>query len=81
MKVNGQVVTLAKISGALAIRWSRALPSLPSSCTVTKDHAGRYHISFVVEHQPKPAAATTKQVGVDLGLSHFAITSEGGQVR
>ena len=70
MKVNAQVVTLAKISGPLELRWSRSLPSHPTSCTVTKDKAGRYHISFVVEHKPAPAPVTTKQIGVEIGRAH-----------
>lgn len=39
---------LAKI-GELEVRWSRDLPSPPSSATVIKDRAGRYFVSFVVE--------------------------------
>src|SRR5439155_23792768 len=38
--------------GDVAVRWSRALPSAPSSVTVIKDAAGRYFASFVVETEP-----------------------------
>src|SRR5215467_12455307 len=34
--------------GDLPVRWSRPLPSKPSSVTVIKDAAGRYFASFVV---------------------------------
>ncbi|MEV0152088.1 transposase, partial [Nonomuraea sp. NPDC050733] len=43
---NGKLV-LPKI-GEVAVRWSRRLPSVPSSVTVIKDAAGRYFASFVV---------------------------------
>ncbi|TWI44615.1 putative transposase [Pseudomonas duriflava] len=36
---------LAKSSEPLNIRWSRALPSAPSTITVSKDAAGRYFVS------------------------------------
>src|SRR5580700_6932803 len=40
--------------GDVPVRWSRPLPSEPSSVTVVKDSAGRYFASFVIE--PKPGA-------------------------
>jgi putative transposase len=66
--------------GAVPVRWSRPLPSEPSSVTVTLDGAGRYHASFVVEvaEAPQPTAASV--VGVDLGLTTFAALSDGGKV-
>lgn len=78
MKVDGQVVKLGRIDGPLSIRWSRQLPTTPSSCTVTLDRAGRYHISFVVELEPIELEQLNQSIGIDLGLTHFAITS-GGQ--
>ncbi|EIM93308.1 IS605 family transposase OrfB, partial [Paraburkholderia hospita] len=38
---EGQL-TLAKMKEPLDIRWSRALPGVPSSVTVSRDPAGRY---------------------------------------
>ena len=43
---NGRL-SLPKV-GDVAVRWSRPLPAPPSSVTVTLDHSGRYHASFVV---------------------------------
>ena len=77
--IEGRHFKLAKI-GYLDIRWSRNLPSLPSSCTVTLDASGRYHVSFVCEVEPELLPATDKTVGVDLGLSHFAILSDGEKI-
>jgi putative transposase len=63
--------------GDVAVRWSRELPSQPSSVTVTVDAAGRYHASFVVEVPDQPLPATGAEVGIDLGLSTFAALSDG----
>ena len=38
--------------GDVPVRWSRELPSGPSSVTVIRDSAGRYFASFVVEAAP-----------------------------
>ena len=70
-------VTLGRITGPLDIRWSRELAAAPSSCTVSLDTAGRYHISFVVDVEPVLLEEINRTIGIDLGLTHFAITSDG----
>ena len=50
---TGGKLRLPKI-GDIAVRWSRDLPSAPSSVTVIKDAAGRYFASFVVEPPDDP---------------------------
>jgi IS605 OrfB family transposase len=72
---NGRL-RLPKV-GDLRVRWSRELPSSPSSVTITLDGAGRYYASFVVQIQEAPLPWTPAQVGIDLGLTHFATLSTG----
>ena len=50
---NGKL-RLPKI-GDVPVRWSRPLPSEPSSVTLVRDSAGRYFASFVIESQPGAA--------------------------
>jgi putative transposase len=66
--------------GDVAVRWSREPPSDPSSVTVTVDAAGRYHASFVVEAPDAPLPPVDREVGIDLGLTHFAVLSDGRKV-
>ncbi|WP_344052142.1 RNA-guided endonuclease TnpB family protein [Streptomyces thermoalcalitolerans] len=76
----GGKLRLPKI-GDVRVKWSRTLPSTPSSVTVVKDAAGRYFASFVVETGPeKPLPQTTPEVGIDLGLGHFAVLSDGTKI-
>ena len=79
-KMKDGQVWLAKMDAPLDVRWSRDLPSEPTSCTVTLDRAGRYHISFVVEVQTATLPRVDRAVGIDLGLTHFVTTSEGEKV-
>ncbi|NJC84855.1 transposase [Planosporangium mesophilum] len=76
--VNGRL-RLPKI-GDLDVRWSRQLPSAPSSVTVIKDAAGRYFASFVVQTSDEPLPERDAEVGIDLGLTHFAVLSDGTKV-
>jgi putative transposase len=66
--------------GDVPVRWSRRLPSVPSSVTVIMDAAGRYFASFVVEAGPVALPATERVVGIDLGLTHFAVLSDGRKI-
>ena len=75
---NGKL-RLPKI-GDVPVRWSRPLPSEPSSVTVIMDSAGRYFASFVIEATPAALPATGSTVGIDLGLSHFAVLSDGRKI-
>jgi putative transposase len=76
---NGRL-RLPKI-GDLDVRWSRDLPAVPSSVTVIKDAAGRYFASFVVQIlQDETLGEVEAEVGIDLGLAHFAVLSDGTKV-
>jgi putative transposase len=67
--------------GDVPVRWSRTLPGEPSSVTVVKDAAGRYFASFVVTTgQDETLPPVGSDVGIDLGLTHFAVLSDGTKV-
>ncbi|MCX4700118.1 RNA-guided endonuclease TnpB family protein [Streptomyces sp. NBC_01373] len=76
-------LNLPKI-GAVKVTWSRPLPARPSSVTVIKDAAGRYFASFVIDTDPAADAArmpdTDQSIGIDLGLTHFAVLSDGTKI-
>ena len=78
-KWDGQTLTLAKMQEPLQIVWSRPLPEKAklSSVTISKDTAGRYFVSFLVEEDIQPLHVTPKMVGLDLGLKSMVITSDG----
>ena len=77
---------LSKMPGLINIRWSRELPSAPSSCTVTKNCAGQYHVCFVCTEQIEPLPRVNGEdsdpafVGVDLGIESLAVLSTGEKV-
>jgi len=75
----GGKLRLPKI-GDVAVRWSRDLPAEPSSVTVIAGAAGRYFASFVVQAGGDPLPDTGKEAGIDLGLTHFAVLSDGRKV-
>ncbi|MFI7299467.1 RNA-guided endonuclease InsQ/TnpB family protein [Streptomyces sp. NPDC050121] len=76
-------LNLPKI-GAVKVKWSRPLPTAPSSVTVVKDAAGRFFASFVIDTDPAADATrmpdTDRTIGIDLGLTHFAVLSDGTKI-
>ena len=66
--------------GDVPVRWSRPLPSGPSSVTVIKDPAGRYLASFVIKAEPGILPEAEPVVGLDLGLTSFAVLSDGRKI-
>nr|WP_239542655.1 transposase [Micromonospora terminaliae] len=75
---NGRL-RLPKI-GDVTVRWSRSLPSDPSSVTIIRDAAGRHFASFVVQTGDELLPELDSEVGIDLGLTHFAVLSDGTKV-
>jgi len=75
-------IKLAKQSEPLDIRWSRPLPegATPSQVTVSKDVAGRYHISILVEEIITEHPPTDATLGVDAGITSLYTFSTGEKV-
>ncbi|WP_143134218.1 RNA-guided endonuclease InsQ/TnpB family protein, partial [Actinoplanes philippinensis] len=73
--LNNGRLRLPKI-GDLAVHWSRTLPSDPSSVAIVRDAAGRYFASFVVQVTDEALPPVESEIGIDLGLTHFAVMSD-----
>jgi putative transposase len=83
---RGGRVTLAKMDEPLAFVWS--WPDLdpatldPSTVTVSRDPAGRWFVTFHVDVPDlAPLPPVGAQVGIDLGLTDFAVLSTGDRIR
>ncbi|HEU4785675.1 MAG TPA: transposase [Ktedonobacterales bacterium] len=75
-------LTLAKLDTPLDIHWSRPLPdgAQPTTVTISRDTAGRYFVSFLVEVNIAPLPAVEAQVGIDLGLHDVVVFDSGEKV-
>ena len=71
---------IAKINTSIKVRWSKQLPSDPSSITITKDSAGRYFVSFVCEEEFVRLPENNHKIGLDLGLKNWLADSNAKTV-
>lgn len=70
---------VAKV-GPVRVRWSRELPSEPSSVTIIREPDEHYYASFVVDVTATPLPAVQREAGVDVGLTRLAtIAATDGQ--
>ena len=75
-------IRLAKMTDALDIRWSRPLPegAKPSSVTVSRDAAGRWHVSILVEAAVNTLAPLDSATGIDAGITSLLTLSTGEKI-
>jgi len=74
--LHGHRLYVAKV-GDVKVKWSRELPSEPSSVTVIREPDGRYYASFVVERSAEPLPPCGSEAGIDVGLASLAVLSDG----
>ncbi len=79
---DGKALTLAKMPDPLDIRWSRAIPkaAVVTTVTVSKGTAGRYFVSLLCDDAVKAKRKVAGKVGIDLGLTHFAVLSTAEKI-
>src|SRR5690242_344745 len=77
-----RTLTLAKMETPLHIHWSRPLPegATPTTITLSRDTAGRYFVSILLEEDIAPLPVTSGQVGIDLGLHDVVVLDSGEKV-
>lgn len=73
--VGEDAIRLSKIGGVKAIV-HRPLPGTAKTCTV-RVQAGKWFACIVCEAPGEPLPESTQQMGIDVGLQHFAATSDG----
>jgi putative transposase len=83
--MRGGVLRLAKTGGPLRFIWSWPQADLtalsPSMVIVSREADGRWYVTFAVDTQaPEPLPPAGRAVGVDLGITDFAVTSGGQKI-
>lgn len=83
---NNQKGTIAVLAGRflklpkmepVRIRLHRQPQGLIKSATISRSASGKYFVSLLCETEVKPKPTTGSVIGIDLGLTHFAIFSDG----
>jgi len=76
-KVDGKYVTIPKVKKPIKIKLSREIRGNIRSIKITKNRANQFYISILTDYEPTPMPTLKKEVGIDVGLKDFVITSDG----
>ena len=78
--ISGKYIKLPKV-GLVKVKKHRDFEGIIKSCTITKTPSEKYYVSILVdcEEQVKLIPVET-EIGIDLGIKEFAITSDGEMI-
>ncbi|MFD0694704.1 RNA-guided endonuclease InsQ/TnpB family protein [Paenibacillus sp. GCM10027628] len=76
--IEGKQLKLSKI-GDVHIRLHRQPQGTIKTCTIMVRN-GKYYACFSCEVESQHLPASEKQIGIDLGVSHLAVTSDGDRI-
>jgi putative transposase len=80
VKIEGDCLKFPKL-GLIYAKIHREVKGSLKTVTITKNTCGQYHASILFEDGIKKPQQSIEgnAIGIDLGLTHFAITSEGSK--
>jgi len=76
---NNNKIKLPKV-GWVKVKAHRQVKGLIKSATISKTATRKYFISILCEEEIVPLLRTDSNIGIDLGLKHFAILSTGEKI-
>ena len=77
--IDNKYIHLPKLKTLVRIKQHRQIPKdgTIKSTTISKNPSGKYYISIMVEQEINELPKNEFAIGIDLGLTDFAITSDG----
>lgn len=78
-KIKDGVISLAKI-GKINVIFDRRFKGTPKNITVSKNPSNQYFVSVLVDEIVELKRNTGRSIGIDLGLNHLIVLSDGTKV-
>lgn len=80
IRVSDRYIKLPKI-GLVRIKRHRSFDGKIKNATISRTKSGKYYVSVLVEQEDiKKLPESSYEIGIDLGLKEFAITSDGEMI-
>ena len=77
--VVGKELKLSKI-GSIRIKMHRPIEGDIKTCTIRRNPSGSWDVSISCEVKIKPLTSNEKSVGIDVGITNFAVFSDGKEI-
>ena len=75
-KLENNKIIIPKFKDSIKVKLHREVNGKIGKMNITKTPTGKYYVSIFTEQEAKELQKTNKQVGIDLGLKDFVITSD-----
>ena len=80
-KLEDGKIILPKFKEGIKVKLHREVKGEIGKMNITKTPTGKYYVSIFTEQQIEDLPKTNKQVGIDLGLKDFVITSDNNKFK
>jgi len=74
IRIEENKIKLPKV-GLVKIKYHQQFDGLIKSCTVSQSPTGKFYVSILVDMEDYEWIPAKNKIGIDLGITHFAITS------
>ena len=74
--INGNEINIPKFKEGIKVKLHREIKGKIGKMSITRKPSGKYYVSIFTEQEVEQLTKTNKQVGIDLGLKDFVITSD-----
>ena len=75
-KIEDGKIIIPKFKGGIKVKLHREVNGKIGKMNITKTPTGKYYVTIFTEQEVEELPKTNKQVGIDLGLKDFVITSD-----
>jgi putative transposase len=75
--IDGKYLKVPKLKSLIRIKLHRQIKGVIKSITLTKKPSGKYFVSILCEEEITEMPKTNACIGIDLGITDFAILSSG----
>jgi putative transposase len=77
--INKNNIQLSKI-GAIKAKITQTTEGKLKTCTIKRSSTNKWYIILTYEFEPKPLPKNNKIVGIDVGIKHFVVLSDGNKI-
>jgi transposase, IS605 OrfB family, central region len=78
--IDNKFVKIPKLKSLVKIKLHRQPKGIIKSATISRHSSGKYYISLLCKADVKELPKTNSAIGIDLGLTDFAILSDGQKI-
>ncbi|WP_353421611.1 IS200/IS605 family element RNA-guided endonuclease TnpB [Staphylococcus delphini] len=78
--IDNKFIKVPKLKSLVKIKLHRQPKGMIKSATISRRSSGKYYVSLLCKEEVAEFPKTNSAIGIDLGITHFAIFSDGQKI-